>query len=137
MNPQIPQSPQPNPEHPQNQSPEQANKASSLESPLPAAPTTPPTDGQIVTPLPQLSVSDVTAAIAAMPAPNAPVAASLPLPSVAADDDLIEPEWVDKTEEVISQTSGNPYAEEEAIEDLQVDYLQKRYGHKVMKPEDK
>ena len=85
---------------------------------------------------PTLSASDVAAAIAAMPAPNAaPV--SLPLPGAAADEDLIEPEWVNKTEQVIAETSGNPYAEEEAIENLQIDYLQKRYGHVVKKPEDR
>lgn len=86
---------------------------------------------------PQLNATDVAAAIAAMPAPAGPFTAALPVPTAAADEDLIEPEWVSKTEEVIAQNSGNPYAEEEAIEDLQIDYLQKRYGHIVKKPEDK
>lgn len=85
---------------------------------------------------PTLSAHDVAAAIAAMPTPTAPVASQLPTPIAAADEDLIEPEWVNKTEEVIAHNSGNPYAEEEAIEELQIDYLQKRYGHQVKKPED-
>jgi len=134
MNPQTPQTPQPSPEQPQGQSPEQAATPGSAEFPVQ---TTPSADGAPATAAPQLSASEVAAAIASMPAPNAPTVTSLPLPIDAADEDLIEPEWVNKTEEVIAQNSGNPYAEEEAIEDLQIDYLQKRYGHQVKKPEDK
>ena len=132
MNPQTPQQPQPNPEN-FGAAPEQA-KAASPEVFVPVAPAVgvPPA----VAPSP-LQASDVAAAIAAMPAPNAPLVASLPVPTVAADEDLIEPEWVDKTEQVIAETSGNPYAEEEAIENLQIDYLHKRYGYQVKKPEDK
>lgn len=109
---------------------------------MPAAPETsaPPVAEPTGAPAAQpakLSADDVAAAIAAMPAPTAPVAAQLPVPDAAADEDLIEPEWVNKTEQVIAETSGNPYAEEEAIEDLQIDYLSKRYGHQVKKPEDK
>src|SRR3954465_5712643 len=47
---------------------------------------------------PPLTASDVSAAIAGMPVPSAPGSAA---PSTASDEDLIEPEWVDKTEEVI------------------------------------
>lgn len=134
MNPQTPQSPQPSPEQPQGQSPEQSQAPGSAELPVT---NTPPAAGAPAAATPKLSASDVAAAIASMPSPNTSVIPSLPLPSIAADEDLIEPEWVNKTEEVIAQTSGNPYAEEEAIEDLQIDYLQKRYGHQVKKPEDK
>ena len=134
MNPQTPQTPQSSSEQPQGQSPEQAAIPGSAEIP---AQTTPAADGAPAAAAPQLSVSQVAAAIASMPSPNAPAVTSLPLPIDAADEDLIEPEWVNKTEEVIAQNSGNPYAEEEAIEDLQIDYLQKRYGHQVTKPEDK
>ncbi len=134
MNPQTPQSPQPSSEQLPVQSPEQTVTAAGVELP---AQTVPAADGAPAASSPKLNASDVAAAIASMPAPNAAVTPTLPLPAIAADEDLIEPEWVDKTEEVIAQTSGNPYAEEEAIEDLQVDYLQKRYGHQVKKPEDK
>lgn len=102
---------------------------------MPQAAEQPPAPANATPTQPTLSASDVAAAIAAMPAPNA-AAVSLPVPSAAADEDLIEPEWVNKTEQVIAETSGNPFAEEEAIEDLQIDYLQKRYGHVVKKPED-
>lgn len=54
-------------------------------------------------------------------------------PVTAADVDVIEKEWVDKAEEVIAKNAGDPHAEEEAIEDLQIDYLKKRYGKDVAK----
>ena len=63
-----------------------------------------------------------------------PVAPAMPAvsgPAVAADVDVIEPEWVDKAEQAIKSSQGDPYVEEEAVEDLQRDYLKKRYGHDV------
>jgi hypothetical protein len=52
-------------------------------------------------------------------------------PAIADDVDVIEREWVDKTKQVIEATKADPHAEEDAIEDLQVDYLKKRYGQSV------
>lgn len=52
-------------------------------------------------------------------------------PATASDVDVIEAEWVDKAEEVVKAHQGDPYGEEEAVETLQRDYLQKRYGHSV------
>jgi hypothetical protein len=67
--------------------------------------------------------------------PAAPVAGGgVAGPSVANDVDVIEPEWVDKAEQVVRERAGDPYAEEEAIEDLQQDYLKKRYGYSVGDP---
>jgi len=54
-------------------------------------------------------------------------------PATAADVDVIEKEWVDKAEQVIEKTAGNPRAEEEQVEDLQVDYLKKRYNKDIKK----
>jgi hypothetical protein len=82
----------------------------------------------------KLTADDVAAALAAVPMPTAPVVAA---PVTAEDVDVVEPEWVAAADQVIAQTAGNPYAEEEAFETLQVDYLKKRYGHEVKKPEDK
>lgn len=82
-----------------------------------------------------LTAADVAAAIAAMPTPGAPVPVTS-APTNAADQDVVEPEWVDAAEKTIQQTAGNPYAEEEAVEALQIDYLKKRYGYEVKKPED-
>lgn len=49
-------------------------------------------------------------------------------PIVAADDDLIEREWVDRAKKIIQQTKDDPYRREQEISRLQVDYLRKRYG---------
>lgn len=83
-----------------------------------------------------LTAADVTAAMAAVSKPAVdPVTAGMP--EVAADQDAIEPEWVEKAEQVVTATAGNPYEEEEGIEALQIDYLKKRYGFEVKKPDDK
>jgi hypothetical protein len=85
----------------------------------------------------RLTAADVAAALAATPMPKAPVVPPPSMPVSADDVDVVEPEWVAAAEQVMAQTAGNPYAEEEAFETLQVDYLKKRYGHEVKKPEDK
>ena len=49
-------------------------------------------------------------------------------PIVANDDGLIEKEWVNKAKAIISNTRNDPYMREEKVNELQVDYLKKRYG---------
>lgn len=49
-------------------------------------------------------------------------------PAIAADDDLIEKEWVDKVKKIITLTKGNPHEQAKAIASLQADYLKKRYN---------
>jgi hypothetical protein len=68
------------------------------------------------------------------PAPPTPVASSTP--AIAEDVDVIEKEWVDKAREVVEKTAGDPHAEEEGIEDLQIDYMKKRYGKDIAKSEE-
>lgn len=86
-------------------------------------------------PAPKLSADDVAAALAAVPAPTGPLPGmAQAAPAVADDIDVIEPEWVEKAEEVVRSHVGDPYGEEEAIEHLQQDYMQKRYGIKVADP---
>lgn len=46
----------------------------------------------------------------------------------AADEDLIEKEWVDKAKRVIAETKDDPYRQEREVSKLQADYLMKRYG---------
>jgi hypothetical protein len=58
-----------------------------------------------------------------------------PTPPEAEDVDLIEKEWVDAAEKVVQQTADDPYQQEEAVEKLQLDYLKKRYGKEIKKPE--
>ena len=53
------------------------------------------------------------------------------VPDVAADDDLIEKEWVDKAKRIIAETADDPYRREQAVGQLQREYLRKRYGKEV------
>lgn len=49
-------------------------------------------------------------------------------PLVAADEDLIEKEWVDKAKKVILETKEDPYRREQEVKKIQIDYVRKRYG---------
>lgn len=49
-------------------------------------------------------------------------------PAQAADEDLIEKEWVDKVKRIILLTRGDPYQRNRVIAQLQADYLKKRYN---------
>lgn len=77
--------------------------------------------------LPQLTPAPASAP-ASTPADENPV--------VAADEDLIEKEWVEKAKQVIAQTKHDPYLQEQAVSKLQADYLQKRYSKTVKLPND-
>lgn len=55
-------------------------------------------------------------------------------PAAAADEDLIEKEWVDKAKKVIAETKHDPFLQEQAVSRLQADYLQKRYNKTVKVP---
>lgn len=57
-------------------------------------------------------------------------------PAVAADEDLIEKEWVEKAKKVIADTKHDPHLQETEVSKLQADYLQKRYGKTVKLPSD-
>lgn len=74
----------------------------------------------------------VPAAPVIVPTAPQPVTASIPQddtnPPVAADEDVIEKEWVEKAKKVIAETKHDPYLQEQAVSLLQADYLQKRYG---------
>ena len=52
-------------------------------------------------------------------------------PQTAADDDLMEKEWVDKLKSIIALTKGNPYEQARAIAALQADYLRKRHNRVI------
>ena len=78
----------------------------------------------------QAQVTAVTAAAAddqtqATTSTTDPAAAA---PLVAADVDVIEPEWVKKAEEAVAQNRDDPRAEENAVEAVQIEYLKKRYN---------
>lgn len=121
--------------------------------------TTPQPEQQPVVPIAEIPIAPEVAVPtnapvipAAIPA-NTPLNASAPLstavtnesvavapadinPTIAEDVDVIEKEWVDKAEAVIMKTAGDPHAEEEQIEDLQIDYMKKRYGIDIAKSGD-
>ena len=52
-------------------------------------------------------------------------------PQAAADDDLIEKEWVDKAKKIIAETRDDPHKQEKEVSRLQADYLRKRYGKEL------
>jgi hypothetical protein len=52
-------------------------------------------------------------------------------PIVAADEDLIEKEWVEKAKKIIATTKDDPYRREQEVGKLQADYLRKRYGKEL------
>lgn len=52
-------------------------------------------------------------------------------PATAADDEVIEKEWVDRAKKIIDQTKTDPYKQEQEVSKLQADYLMKRYGKEV------
>lgn len=52
-------------------------------------------------------------------------------PIVAADDDVIEREWVQKAKRIVSETKDDPYTQEHEISKLQADYIKKRYGKEI------
>ena len=57
-------------------------------------------------------------------------------PPAAADEDLIEKEWVEKAKKVVSETKHDPYLQGQEVGKLQADYLKKRYGKTVSLPSD-
>lgn len=57
-------------------------------------------------------------------------------PSAAADEDLIEKEWVEKAKKVVAETKHDPYLQGREVSKLQADYLKKRYGKTVNLPSD-
>lgn len=127
----------PQPEH----APGPVNPAEGLPTPdsgeavasPPASPSQTPVATPTSAPEPAVSLDPASGPVVASPAAVSPAGST---PTVAADVDVIEKEWVDKADEIIKKTAGDPHAEEEAVEALQVDYLKKRYGKDVAASQD-
>ncbi len=66
-----------------------------------------------------------------VPQDNPVQTATTSSPLVAADEDLIEKEWVDKAKEIILHTKDDPHMRTQKVNELQRDYLQKRYNRVV------
>lgn len=52
-------------------------------------------------------------------------------PLQAADNDLIEKEWVIKAKQIVEKTKDNPYEQQKAIEKFKADYMKKRYNKTI------
>jgi len=78
--------------------------------------------------LPTLAVSQAPVVHSGDPA--TPIAND-DIPVIAADEDLIEREWVDKAKRIVIATRDDPYAQEREVSKLQANYLQKRYGKEI------
>ena len=86
---------------------------------------------------PQAPVSPVASTQLATPQAIQPVSQPTDgvvtgLPAIAADDDLMEKEWVDKVKKIIDLTRGNPYEQAKSVAALQADYLKKRYNRTIV-----
>ena len=54
-------------------------------------------------------------------------------PSAAADEDLIEKEWVDRAKKIVEQTKSDPHQQAKMVAELMRDYIKKRYGRVIGK----
>lgn len=107
-------------------SPEQSQQSSEMQKAVEAAPSPAPVDLQqgvpmtlpVVAPDPVVPTTDSQASIVN----------DDDTPLVAADDDLIEKEWVDKLKKIVALTKDDPYERNRVITQLQADYLKKRYN---------
>ncbi len=83
----------------------------------------PPVQQPVALPVPPVPVQ---------PMPAAPAQVQVTgVPDVAADDDQIEKEWVDKVKQVIGATLDDPHRREKEIKQIQREYLRKRYGKEL------
>jgi hypothetical protein len=55
----------------------------------------------------------------------------LDAPLVAEDLDLIEKEWVRKAKDIVAATLGDPYRQNQKINEMKVDYIKKRYNKDI------
>lgn len=57
-------------------------------------------------------------------------------PLAAADDEVIEQEWVQKAKQIVLRTKEDPFSQEKEISGLQSAYINKRYGKNVKLTDD-
>ena len=73
-------------------------------------------------------VSDSTQTTSAVSQTQAqPHSASLSMPQIADDSDLIEKEWVEKAQEIIARTKDDPHTQSKALGKIKSEYLKKRF----------
>lgn len=54
--------------------------------------------------------------------------ALIPVPDEAADNDLIEKEWVLKAKQIVEHTSEDPFLQQQELSKIKADYMKKRYN---------
>lgn len=76
-------------------------------------------------------------ATGAAPVTVDPIVAPSPAPVstspliAAADEDVIEKEWVDKAKQIVSATPDDPHSRSDQVSALQKEYLQKRFNKEL------
>ena len=85
---------------------------------------------QVAPTQPEVDPSQIALPTPVQPVPNQDdsTVSTDDMPQVAADEDLIEKEWVDKAKQIITETKEDPHLREKEVGKLQADYLKKRYG---------
>lgn len=129
MNPELPQVRQSVEAPPQipggiERSPEQAAQTPEIQTGVEVGPDPGVAQQQLVIPtaLPVVTVSQP------VQDDTQTVASDDDTPLTAADEDLIEKEWVEKLKKIITLTRDDPYERSRVIAQLQADYLKKRYN---------
>jgi hypothetical protein len=107
-------------------------EAAGLVPAVESAPVAPANTPSAPAPAPIVPATPATVAPAA-PVANTAATPTVTSPVIADDVDVIEKEWVDAAQQIVEATAADPYQEEEAVENLQVDYLKKRYGKDIKK----
>lgn len=102
----------------------------------PELPRTPERREQRPDPMPSAQQQAVAAPTIATPPQQSTNTVASQAPAVAADDDVIEKEWINMAKKVVALTKGDPFKRGHEVSKLQADYLEKRYGKQVKLPED-
>jgi len=85
-------------------------------------------------PPPVSTAQSATDPVLAAPEPTAQPTSNLlntPMPADADDTDLIEREWVDKAKAIVEHTKADPHLQNQEINKMKADYIQKRYNRQI------
>jgi hypothetical protein len=60
-----------------------------------------------------------------------PQTTSIPIPTEAEDNDLIEKEWVERAKQIVAHTKHDPHEQQKALSLMKADYMKKRYDRDI------
>jgi hypothetical protein len=86
-------------------------------------------------PLPSMTSAPVPVTTAPIPAAATPLPKLSNAPAVAADNDVIEPEWILKAKQIVTATRDDPYRQVQQLNQLKSEYMQKRYNKTIKLPD--